>query len=155
MMVCGSQADLRKRSFFTYQRVLLFNYDVQCRKPFRSYARSSFSDEDINPLWFTGPLTPTNRKKVFPLFPLGGGRFSVFAKIEIGTCAQRRARIEESLNSSFQEFMDQEFRVDEAYRIMVDAKPSKILSGWSYEAQPKPLRSSRMAGEFRETEVSS
>ena len=50
--------------------------------------------------------------------------------------------------------MDQEFRITEAYSLMVDAKPSKILSGWTYESQPKPLRSSRMAGEFRETEVS-
>lgn len=36
---------------------------------------------------------------------------------------------------------------------MVLARPSKILSGWSYESKPKPLRSSRTAGEFCETEV--
>lgn len=83
-MACGTAADLKKRSFFTYHRVLLFNHDVQCRKPFRSYSRSSFSDEDINPAWFTGPLSRANRKKVIPLNALGGGRFSVFAKIESG-----------------------------------------------------------------------
>lgn len=36
---------------------------------------------------------------------------------------------------------------------MVTGRPSKILSGWTYESQPKPLRSSRRAGEFCETEV--
>lgn len=76
--------DLKKRSIFTYHRVLLFNYDVQCKKPFSSYNRNMFSEEDIPKAWFTGPLTPANRKKVLSLSPLGGGRFSVFAKIEIG-----------------------------------------------------------------------
>ena len=161
-----------------------------------------FTDEDIPRAWFSGPLTPRNRKKVIPLGPLGGGRFSVFAKIEIGeylikkivifssfhffrhciffliaflpslhffphcifsviaffssfqgTCPQRREAIEKDLNETFQEFMDQEFRVDEGYSYMVCGRPSKVLSGWTYEAQPKPLRSSRTAGEFCETEV--
>lgn len=44
-----------------------------------------FCKEDINPAWFTGPLTPKNRKIVKPMRALGGGRFSVFAKIEIGS----------------------------------------------------------------------
>ena len=76
--------DLTKKSIFTYHRVILFNHDVQCRKPFASYNRNMFSDEDIPSSWFTGPLTPTNRKKVLSLGPLGGGRFSVYGKIEIG-----------------------------------------------------------------------
>ena len=76
--------DQRKKSIFTYHRVLLFNYDVQCRTPFNSYNRNMFSEEDIPKCWFTGPLTPANRKKVLSLGPLGGGRFSVFGKIEIG-----------------------------------------------------------------------
>ena len=84
-MACGTAADLKKRSIFNYHKVLLFNYDVQCRKPFRSYNRSIFSNKDINPNWFTGPLTPASRLKVLSLRPLGGGRFSVFSKIEIGT----------------------------------------------------------------------
>lgn len=83
-MACGTAADLKKRSIFTYHRVLLFNYDVQCRKPFRSYNRSVFGNEDIDPSWYTGPLTRANRKIVKPMVALGGGRFSVFAKIEIG-----------------------------------------------------------------------
>lgn len=83
-MACGTPSDLKKRSFFNYNRVLIFNYDVQARKPFRSYNRGSFSDDDIDPKWFTGPLTRANRKKVMPLSELGGGRFSIFAKIEIG-----------------------------------------------------------------------
>ena len=70
-----------------------------------------------------------------------------------GTCNKRREGIEDDLNSTFQEFLDQDFRITEAYCMMVDGKPSKVLSGWTYEAKPKPLRSSRMAGEFRETEV--
>lgn len=49
--------------------------------------------------------------------------------------------------------MDQDFRIDEAYGFMVSGRPSKILSGWTYESKPKPLRSSRKAGEFLETEV--
>ena len=49
--------------------------------------------------------------------------------------------------------MDQEFPIDEAYGHMVLARPSKILSGWTYESKPKPLRSSRTAGDFLETEV--
>ena len=49
--------------------------------------------------------------------------------------------------------MDQEFRKDEAYGHMVSGRPSKILSGWTYESAPKPLRSARTAGEFCETEV--
>lgn len=36
---------------------------------------------------------------------------------------------------------------------MVTGRPSKVLSGWSYESEPKPLRSSRTAGTFCETEV--
>lgn len=76
--------DPKKKSIFTYHKVLIFNYDVQCRKPFHSYARSEFSEEDIDPSWFTGPLTPANRRKILPLKPLGGGSFSVFAKIELG-----------------------------------------------------------------------
>ena len=76
--------DPKRRSVFTYHKVLLFNYDVQCKKPFNSYLRSQFSDEDIDPTWFTGPLSPSSRKKVLSLGPLGGGRYSVFGKIEIG-----------------------------------------------------------------------
>ena len=72
----------------------------------------------------------------------------------LGTCPKRRDNIEKELNSTFTEFMDRDFRVDEAYSNMVSSRPSKILSGWSYESKPKPLRSSRTAGEFRETEVS-
>lgn len=49
--------------------------------------------------------------------------------------------------------MDQEFRVDEGYSFLVTGRPSKILSSWSYESIPKPLRSSRRAGEFRETDA--
>ena len=78
--------DIKKKSIFTYHRVILFNYDVQCRLPFASYNRNLFSEEDIDPTWFTGPLTPRNRKKVMPMRSLGGGQFSVFAKIEIGKC---------------------------------------------------------------------
>ena len=113
-----------------------------------------FSEEEIPPSWFTGPLTPQNQKKILTLRSLGGGRFSVFSKIEIGTCNQRRELIEKDLNELFQEFMDQEFSIEEAYENMVCARPSKVLSGWTFESKPKPLRSSRTAGEFRETEVS-
>ena len=70
-----------------------------------------------------------------------------------GTCNQRRENIEKSLNETFQEFMDQDFNIEEAYDLMVTAKPSKILSGWTYESIPKPLRSARTAGQFCETEV--
>ena len=70
-----------------------------------------------------------------------------------GTCNKRREAIEKDLNELFQEFLDQEFRIDEAYDHMVSARPSKVLSGWSYESKPKPLRSSRTAGDFCETEV--
>ena len=76
--------DLKKKSVFNYHRVLLFNYDVQAKNPFCSYNRNMFSDEDIPKSWFNGPLTPTHRKKVLSLPPLGGGHFSVFCKIEIG-----------------------------------------------------------------------
>ena len=70
-----------------------------------------------------------------------------------GTCNVRRQQIENDLNELFQEFIDQEFRIDEAYSHMILARPSKVLSGWTYESQPKSLRSSRTAGEFQETEV--
>ena len=70
-----------------------------------------------------------------------------------GTCSKRREKIEEDLNETFQECLDQEFNIAEAYKMMVAGKPSKVLSGWTYESKPKPLRSSRTAGEFRETEV--
>lgn len=50
--------------------------------------------------------------------------------------------------------MDQDITIEEAYHHMVSSRPSKILSSWTYESKPKPLRSSRMAGEFQETEVS-
>ena len=80
----ASILDLKKKSVFTYQRVLLFNYDVQSKKPFCSYNKNMFSEDDIPNSWFTGPLTPKNRKKILPMAPLGGGRFSVYAKIEIG-----------------------------------------------------------------------
>lgn len=146
--------NLKKKSVFTYHRVLLFNYDVQCKKPFSSYNKSIFTAEEIPQSWFTGPLTPQNRRKILSLSSLGGGRFSIFSKIEIGTCNQRRQMIEDDLNETFQEFLDQEFRIDEAYDNMVSSRPGKILSGWTYEAHPKPLRSSRTAGEFCETEVS-
>lgn len=82
--MASAYVDLKKRSLFTYHRVILFNYDVQCRLPFSSYNRNIFAEEDINPNWFTGPLTVKNRKQVLPMRCLGGGRFSVFAKIEIG-----------------------------------------------------------------------
>lgn len=82
--MAASYIDLKKRSVFTYHRVLLFNYDVQCKTPFASYNRSMFSDEEIPTTWFTGPLTPANRKKVLSLPALGGGRFSVYGKIELG-----------------------------------------------------------------------
>ena len=49
--------------------------------------------------------------------------------------------------------MDQEFEIEEAYKFMVTGRPSKVLSGWTYESKPKPLRSARTAGEFFETEV--
>lgn len=81
--MASAQPDLKKRSIFTYQKVLLFNYNVQCKTPFQSYNKSLFSNEEIPQSWFTGPLTPQNRKKVLSLTSLGGGRFSVFAKIEI------------------------------------------------------------------------
>ena len=135
----GYVPDLKKRSMFTYMNVILFNYDVQCKVPFKSYPRNYFSAEHINPSWFTGPLTPSNRLKILSLPPLGGGKFSVFCEVEIGTCSKRRESIEAQLNETFQEFMDQDFRIDEAYKLMVSAKPSKILSSWSYEAKPKPL----------------
>ena len=142
-----------KRALFTYHRVLLFNYDVQCKTPFMSYNKNMFSDKDIPRSWFTGPLTPQNRMKVLSLGPLGGGKFSVYGKIEIGTCPKRRDLIEKDLNSLFQEFLDQDFPIVEAYNNMVLARPGKILSGWTYQSKPKPLRSSRTAGEYCETEV--
>lgn len=82
--------------------------------------------------------------------------FNLFIHVHLnvlGTCSKRRDAIEKDLNALFQEFMDQEFRIDEAYGHMISARPSKILSGWTYESKPKPLRSSRMAGEYRDTEV--
>ena len=82
--MAAAYIDLKKRSVFNYHRVILFNHDVQCKRPFVSYNRNMFSPEDIDPGWFTGPLTPTNRRKILPMRALGGGRFSVFAKIELG-----------------------------------------------------------------------
>lgn len=76
--------DMKKKSVFNYHRVLLFNHDVQAKQPFCSYNRSMFSEYDIPNTWFRGPLTPANRRQVLRLDPLGGGRFSVFCKIEIG-----------------------------------------------------------------------
>ena len=70
-----------------------------------------------------------------------------------GTCNKRREEIETNINELFQEFLDQEFAIEEAYGYMVSARPSKVLSGWTYESQPKPLRSSRTAGDFCETDV--
>lgn len=61
--------------------------------------------------------------------------------------------IEKDLNETFQEFLDQDFPIAEAFDHMVTGRPSKVLSGWTYESQPKPLRSSRTAGDFCETEV--
>lgn len=81
--------DLKKKSIFTYHRVILFNHDVQCKFPFASYNRNMFTEDDIDPTWFSGPLTPSNRRKVLPMRPLGGGRYSVFAKIELGEFIQR------------------------------------------------------------------
>lgn len=81
---CPSEQDLKKKSIFIYHRVLLFNHDVQEKKPFSSFNRNMFSEEDIPKSWFTGPLSRTNRRKVLSLPSLGGGRYSVFAKIEIG-----------------------------------------------------------------------
>lgn len=70
-----------------------------------------------------------------------------------GTCSKRREAIEANLNDTFEELMDQEFHIDEGYSHMVSGRPSKILSGWTYEGIPKSLRSSRTAGEFRETVI--
>ena len=145
--------DPKNRSIFTYNRVILFNYDVQAKKPFCSYNRNIFSEKEIPTTWFSGPLTPAHRKKVISLSSLGGGRFSVYGKIEAGTCNTRWEKIEKDLNETFQEFLDQDFRIEEAYGHMISARPSKVLSGWTFESKPKPLRSSRTAGEYRETEV--
>ena len=82
--MAAAMMDVKKRSVFNYHRVILFNYDVQCKRPFSSYNKNMFSDEDIPRTWFTGPLAPVNRNKVLSLPPLGGGRFSVYAKIEFG-----------------------------------------------------------------------
>ena len=82
-MMASAYVDPKKRSVFTYHRVLLFNYNVQCKNPFASYNKNMFSEEEIPQSWFTGPLTPSNRRKKLSLSSLGGGRFSVFAKIEI------------------------------------------------------------------------
>lgn len=82
--MASAYIDPKKKSIFTYHKVLLFNYDVQAKKPFISYNRNLFSEDDIPASWFTGPLTPANRREVLPMKPLGGGRFSVFAKVEIG-----------------------------------------------------------------------
>lgn len=82
--MAGACLDVKRRSIFNYHRVLLFNYDVQAKKHFSSYNRNMFSEQDIPKTWFTGPLTPANRGKILSLGPLGGGRFSVFAKIELG-----------------------------------------------------------------------
>lgn len=78
---------------------------------------------------------------------------NVLLNLFLGTCNKRREDIEKDLNELFQEFMDQEFSIEEAYSHMICARPSKVLSGWTFESKPKPLRSSRTAGEFRETEV--
>lgn len=76
-----------------------------------------------------------------------------FATLFVGTCTKRRDKIEADLNETFQEFLDQEFGIEEAYGYMVSGRPSKVLSGWTYQSQPTPLRSSRTAGQFCETEV--
>lgn len=81
--MASADPELSKKSIFTYHRVVLFNYNVQAKKPFASYNRSMFGDE-IPQSWFLGPLTPQNRRKILSLPALGGGRFSVFAKIELG-----------------------------------------------------------------------
>ena len=74
--------------------------------------------------------------------------------LSLGTCPKRRDKIESDLNDTFQEMMDQEFTIEQAYSTLVSARPSKILSGWTFEYKPKPLRSSRTAGNFLETDVS-
>lgn len=55
--------------------------------------------------------------------------------------------------SYFKNFWIKNFSIAEAYGHMISARPSKILSGWTYESQPKALRSSRTAGKFFDTEV--
>ena len=82
-MACA-YPDRTKRSVFNYHRVLLFNHNVQCSAPFESFNRNMFSVDDIPESWFTGPLTPLNRRTILSLPSLGGGRYSVFAKIEHG-----------------------------------------------------------------------
>ena len=78
----------------------------------------------------------------------------IYIYIFKGTCPKRRDKIEQDLNESFQEMVDQDFNIVEAYSQMVAAKASKVLSGWTYECKPKPLRSSRTAGLYQETDVS-
>lgn len=90
--MANADPDGKKRSVFNYHRVLLFNYNVQCRKPFASYNRNMFVEE-IPQSWFSGPLTPQNRRKVLSLSSLGGGRFSVFAKIEMGELENYYSRL--------------------------------------------------------------
>lgn len=175
-VVSGSQ----KLSVVEYFFLVTFNWDLMIGSPFQINVLEVLREfpED----WITGPLTRNNRLVKKKLKALGG-QFSLFCKVQkgifylsglmysflyifiyifiynyicinfIGTSAKLRHEMIRDLNYKYQTHIHDLSRQDLAYEKMIDSHPPRFLSGFTYEENPKPLRSQRIAEKPIETDV--
>ena len=82
----SSTYDSSKKGYvYTYDFIILFNWNVDLVCPFSQHAVSLFNDNEIKPEWLSKNLGVTSRvSKLRNLSPFPGQVVSLFAKIELG-----------------------------------------------------------------------
>lgn len=71
----------------------------------------------------------------------------------LGTSSKRRNELIRDLNEMYQKQISTISKQDLAYKVMVEKYPPRFLSGFTYEEDPQPLRSQRIAIPPVETDV--
>lgn len=78
--------------------------------------------------------------------------FIIF-KLFIGISVKLRKDMVKDLNIKYQSLIEALSSQELAYKSMVNDHPPRFLSGFTYEENPKPLRSQRIAVQPIETDV--
>lgn len=129
-----------------YLWVIVFIWKVNEEFPFCIVPLHMFDATSFPMQFISGPLNDSNRLKEVALRNLSENKYSVFCKIEEGVSTARRESVLQTLNEQFNIIVQNADKtMAEIYHHLIKHYSYRLLSGFSYELCPQPIRGKRGA----------
>ena len=129
-----------------YLWVVIFVWQLNEEFPFSVVPLHIFENTNFPMHYITGPLNDSNRFAKLHLQKMVGNMYSIFCKIEAGVSTTRRTEVLSHINEQYNlTIKNMEASMEDSYRHMIKHHCYRLLDGFTYELEPKPIRGRRGA----------